>query len=80
MIHFAIQRTSRSKFSWEEQFIREKNESWDLFKTILPETKKTPTNNKKKEILAWIVTLAYWRKKIATKIIYSRKQREIDFN
>lgn len=40
MINFATQRTIRSKFSWEKQFIWEKDESWDLFKNILPETKK----------------------------------------
>lgn len=61
MINFAIQRTIRSKFSWEKQFIWEKDESWDLFKNILPETKKN-INNEKKGMLARIVTLAYWSK------------------
>lgn len=29
-----------SKFSWEKQFIWEKDESWDLFKNILSDTQK----------------------------------------
>lgn len=72
MISFAIQRTIRSKFSWEKQFIWEKDESWDLFKNILPETKKKTLTMRKKEYLP---KSSHWLTEVKIAIKYNNLQQ-----